>query len=250
MLRIENVDKSFSNNPLLKGVSFELKAGDYAGLIGPSGSGKSVLLKILAGILKLDSGNVELSKEIVEAQKRGEPSIGVLFQSDALFDSMTVVENVMFPLRQVDGFDYVSSFRKSMKLLKTVGLSQAAEKVPGQLSGGMRRRVALARAVVFEPKLLLLDDPTAGLDPVAASVIMRLIDDLHQKYKPSIIITSHDLRRMLPAIKRLLCLFDGEINFDKAVGPEGVVKLLNSAPLKIQKFVSTRFDLKMEPELC
>jgi phospholipid/cholesterol/gamma-HCH transport system ATP-binding protein len=123
-------------------------------------------------------------------------------------------------------------------ILARVGLTKAAYKMPGQLSGGMRRRVSLARALVARPKILLLDDPTSGLDPVASSVIMDLIAELHNEYKPTTFLVSHDLRRLLPVVERILALFEGTIVFDGTLGD-----LANSAPSFVRSFVSCRYEL-------
>jgi len=236
MLKVSGVFKSFSSQLLLKNVNFSQREGELVGLIGPSGQGKSVLLKIIGGILEADQGLVEFSDQ------DGQPvdlsrTTGFLFQSGALFDSRTVLENTMFPLTRMDDFEYEEAAQKAYKILSEVGLSAAIDKLPGQLSGGMRRRVALARALVHDPALVLLDDPTAGLDPVAANVIMELIENLHRKLNSTTIVVSHDLRRLVPRVDRLLCLFGGQIEFD---GPEG--DLAEQADLEIRNFVSTRYE--------
>src|SRR5207244_3998957 len=146
--------------------------------------------------------------------------VGLMFQEGALFDSLNVLDNVAFPL--VNGRVPTTILPKKvqeevrekvMKILARVGLSRAVHKMPGQLSGGMRRRVALARALVSKPTLVLLDDPTSGLDPVASSIIMDLIVELHREYQPTTLMVSHDLRRLLPVVDRIVALFNGKICF-------------------------------------
>jgi phospholipid/cholesterol/gamma-HCH transport system ATP-binding protein len=168
-----------------------------------------------------------------------------MFQEGALFDSMSVYDNVAFPL--VNGNVPTTTLPRAVReevcakvseILSRVGLLRAAHKMPAQISGGMRRRVSLARALVQRPKILLLDDPTSGLDPVASSVIMDLIVELHREYRPTTLLVSHDLRRLLPAVERILAMFDGKIVFDGSLKD-----LATSAPPQVQGFVACRFEL-------
>lgn len=239
MLRVNDLYRSFGDRAVLQGVSFALKPESINGLIGPSGGGKSVLLKIIANTCKCEYGSVIFDQGCSLAD------VGLMFQEGALFDSMSVYDNVAFPL--VGGKVPTNSLpeeirtdvcNKVAEILSRVGLLKAAHKMPGQLSGGMRRRVSLARALVGRPRILLLDDPTSGLDPVASSVIMNLIVELHQEYKPTTVMVSHDLRRLLPAVERILCLFDGGIAFDGSL-----MELSQSAPAFVRSFVSCRYEL-------
>lgn len=234
MLKANSLYKSFGNNSVLEGLSFEIADGSIAGLIGPSGGGKSVLMKILSGIYEIDSGEVSNSYR----------STSLMFQEGALFDSMTVFDNVAFPL--VNGKVPVSSLDRKTReevtekvgyILTRVGLDHAATKMPGQLSGGMRRRASLARALVNKPELVLLDDPTSGLDPVASSVIMQLIVELHDEYNPTMLLISHDLRRLLRVVDPIYCLFNGEIVFTGNLAE--LEKLDNK---EVLDFVTCRFD--------
>jgi len=168
-----------------------------------------------------------------------------MFQEGALFDSISVFDNVAFPL--VDGKVPTMTLPKAQQIevrrrvdtmLAHVGLSAAADKIPAQLSGGMRRRVSLARALICNPQLLLLDEPTCGLDPVASSVIMQLIVDLHREHRPTTIMVSQDLRRLLPVTNRILALFHGGIVFSGSVS-----ELVASATGELREFVSCRYDL-------
>jgi phospholipid/cholesterol/gamma-HCH transport system ATP-binding protein len=241
VLRVDDIQRSFDGKRVLRGVSFALKPGSINGLIGPSGGGKSVLLKIIANTCRSDSGIVMLDGGCTYGD------VGLMFQEGALFDSLSVYDNVAFPLvggkvpttslRQVER-EYVCS--KVSEILARVGLTRAAHKMPGQISGGMRRRVSLARALVARPKILLLDDPTSGLDPVASSVIMDLIVELHSEYKPTTVLVSHDLRRLLPAVDRILALFEGSIVFDGALK-----ELTSGAPSSVRSFVACRFELAL-----
>lgn len=235
MLNLIDVTRSFGAKEVLRGVTFKLPEGTIGGLIGPSGVGKSALLKILAGVDRADSGTAE----------RGQGDLSLMFQEGALFDSLSVFDNVAFPLTggrvpvsTLRHSEIVSVHEKVQSILSKVGLAHAAYKMPGQLSGGMRRRVSLARALVIRPKILLLDDPTSGLDPVASSVIMKLVVGLHAEYRPTLLIVSHDLRRLLPVLERVYALFDGKIIYDGSVSG-----LSKSAEQGLVKFVACRYDL-------
>lgn len=239
MLTVTQISKSFPARQVLKGVSFSVPTGSMTGLIGPSGGGKSVLLKIIGQIVRAQSGSVEYNG-------KGSFPVGLMFQEGALFDSLSVIDNVAFPL--VDGRvphtllpeeERTKVVRKCLEVLDRVGLVKATTKLPGQLSGGMRRRVSLARALVSRPELLLLDDPTCGLDPVASSVIMNLITEIHNEYKPTILIVSHDLRRLFPVVEAVHSLFDGEISFSGTVDD---IRAEGSPVLK--RFVTARYDLE------
>lgn len=239
MLAVHNIVRAFGSSTVLNGVSFTLPSQSITGLIGPSGGGKSVLLKIIAATCKTDAGEVEFGGGCSLAD------VGLMFQEGALFDSFTVYDNVAFSLVQgkVPTNMLPEAIREEVcgkvsEILARVGLSKAAWKYPGQISGGMRRRASLARALVGRPKILLLDDPTSGLDPVASSVIMDLIVELHREYQPTTVMVSHDLRRLLPAVDRVLALFEGGITFD---GP--LEELKKSAPVPVRNFISCRYEL-------
>lgn len=239
MLRVRNIVRGFGAKKILDGVSFDLEESTIAGLIGPSGGGKSTLVKIIGHILRAQSGTIDYP--VTSAS-----DIGLMFQEGALFDSLNVFDNVAFPL--VGGKVPSTKLSKDVlervhfsvsHILGRVGLSKAALKMPGQLSGGMRRRVSLARAMVGKPKLLLLDDPTSGLDPVASSVIMNLIVEIHREYRPTLIMVSHDLRRLLPVVETIVALFDGKVSFCGTLDELG-----RCASPQIETFVSCRYDLR------
>ncbi len=235
MISADNLIKTFGNKEVLSGVSLRLEPGRVYGLIGPSGAGKSVLLKTLAGIYPPDSGTISRDHE----------TMSLMFQEGALFDSMSVFDNTAFPL--VDGRVPVANLPLEEKkrvteqvsnILSRVGLIDAAYKMPSQISGGMRKRASLARALVAKPQVVFLDDPTSGLDPVSSNVIMKLIRDLHAEYKPTMVLVSHDLRRLLPQVDSIISMFKGDIVF------EGDLAALRSkAEGELRHFVTCRFDL-------
>jgi phospholipid/cholesterol/gamma-HCH transport system ATP-binding protein len=237
MFILEDIHRFFGQRRVLNGVSFAVEPGTITGLIGPSGSGKSTLFKILAGVLKADYGAYQL--DICKSDE-----IGLMFQEGALYDSMNVYDNLVFPL--VDGqvptwnLDEDKKMRvhaKVQEMLSRVGLIKASQKYPGQLSGGMRRRISLARALISRPRLLLLDDPTAGLDPIASSVIMNLITTIHKEYRPTVIVASHDLRRLFPRVHEVVALFDGQVRF------QGTLPALKEQPCpQLSRFVSARYS--------
>lgn len=238
----EHVKKSFVNQAsvqleVLKDVSFSLKKGTITGLIGPSGAGKSVLCKMMGGVLKPDGGVLRLSN-LKQTQ------ISLMFQEGALFDSFSVFDNVAFPL--IHGAKSVSLevAEKVYNILARVGLSKAVNKFPAQLSGGMRRRVSLARALVSAPELVILDDPTCGLDPVASGVIMELILELQRENDYTVVIVSQDLRRLIPSVQTLLALFHGKIVFDGSLE-----RLKTETQTEILHFINCRYDLTTVAEL-
>jgi phospholipid/cholesterol/gamma-HCH transport system ATP-binding protein len=251
MLSVNNISKAYNEHAILSAVSFRLQAGKVYGLIGPSGGGKSTLLKVLGGVEEPSGGEISWERgepqqcEHAQSDWSSASSIGLMFQEGALFDSLTVLDNVAFPL--VGGRVPLANLRKLerdrtadkvMAVLKDVGLARAALKYPSQLSGGMRRRASLARALVSNPRVMLLDDPTSGLDPVASSVIMDLVTSVHRGLGSLTLIASHDLRRLLPAVDEVLCLFDGRIRF---IG--SVADLKSGNDEVVRNFARCRYDL-------
>ena len=238
MLQVKNISRSFDELEVLDGVSFDVETGSMLGVIGPSGCGKSVLLKAIGQVDEQYGGDVVYPSGVDMDE------ISLMFQEGALFDSLSVLDNVAFPLvaGKVPVYLLEPELRdevigKVEEILSRVGLSDAIFKMPAQLSGGMRRRVSLARALVARPELLLLDDPTCGLDPVASSVIMDLIVEMHADYSPTTIIVSQDLRRLLPIVEKIAAIWDGKTCFHGSLG-----ELEQTAPEYLMEFVSCRFD--------
>lgn len=215
VINIQDLHKSFGENHVLNGFSLKLFEGENLVMMGKSGSGKSVMIKCLVGLMEPDSGKVEVLGKEISSLKRPEmdelrAEIGFLFQGSALYDSMTVRENLEFPLRRhTHKFDLDNTDELVLEALKNVGLPQTIDMMPAELSGGMQRRVALARALILKPKIILYDEPTTGLDPITAKEIILLILDIQKKYKTSSLIITHDVDSARVISNRMILLLDG-----------------------------------------
>ena len=218
MIRVENVAIAFDGVPVLKDVSLEVPAGSTLGIVGPGGGGKSVLMKLLCGLITPDEGRVVIDgQNLAELDSEGLAAMrsrcGMLFQNFALFDFMTVRENVGFPLEQAGETSPEEIDARVTARLGEVGLAHALEQMPREISGGMKRRVSLARATITEASVLLYDDPTAGLDPVSSSKIFALIGAQHRVRETTAIVVSHDIERMTAVCDRYMLLADGGVHF-------------------------------------
>lgn len=216
MIQLIDLHKSFSSVEILKGVNLEIPSGQVTVILGPSGEGKSVLLKHILGLLQPDQGRVIVEgteigqlteKELNQFRKR----FGMLFQSAALFDSLSVEENVAFPLREHTTFSEEVIREKVREKLSWVGLEGALQKMPSDLSGGMRKRVGLARAIALEPRIILYDEPTTGLDPLTTATINQLITDMQKKLKVTSIVISHDIESTFETADFVAMLHQGVI---------------------------------------
>lgn len=216
VVEIANLTKSFGPLEVLKDFSLNLYKGENLVVLGKSGSGKSVFIKCIVGLLRADAGTIKVFDRDVTALSDIEmdevrQDIGFLFQSGALYDSMTVKENLEFPLRRIKGHLKRKEIdAKIEEVLDNVGLLSALNKMPAQLSGGMRKRISLARTIVVDPKIILYDEPTTGLDPVTSDEISLLINDVQKKYKASSIIITHDIECARMTANRLIMLQDGK----------------------------------------
>ena len=217
VIEINNLKKSFDSQQVLKDVSLKLLNGENLVVLGKSGSGKSVLIKCIVRLLNPDDGTIQVLGENISklnSDRLGElrKKIGFLFQSGALYDSMTVKENLEFPLRRIrKDLTEKEISEKIMEVLENVGLANALHKMPSQLSGGMRKRISLARTIVVDPMIMLYDEPTTGLDPVTSDEISALINLVQKKYKTSSIIITHDIECARNTANRVIMLQDGEI---------------------------------------
>jgi len=216
MIKVRGVDKAFGDKAVLHGIDATFEAGQVNFIIGRSGSGKSVLTKCIVGLLEVDAGDIKYAGEDFTAMstKEREPirrQIGMLFQGGALFDSMTVLENVEFPLRMFADMDAEERQTRAMECLKRVELEGAEGRFPAEVSGGMQKRVALARAIVGRPRYLFCDEPNSGLDPQTAIVIDNLIRDLTHEYGTTTVVISHDMNSVIEIGDNIHFLHQGRV---------------------------------------
>lgn len=216
MIEIKDLHKSFGSQKVLNGVNLTIEPGQVTAIVGRSGGGKSVLLKHIVGLLKPDKGSIFIKGQDItklSGRKLDEirAQIGVVFQGGALFDSLTVYENVAFPLVEKNKLKKNEIEEKVMKALSDVGLQGMQHKYPAELSGGMRKRVALARALISEPKIVLFDEPTTGLDPILVRTIHKLIRQTQQQYGFTGLIISHEIPEIFEISDKVAMLHDGKI---------------------------------------
>lgn len=216
VVQVKTLHKSFAGQTVLNGIDLEVVRGETLAVLGRSGTGKSVLLKLIVGLQEPDSGCISiLGKEITSLQldqlNEIRKKIGFLFQSAALYDSLTVEDNVAFPLKRHTDMPAARRKEKVRELLSEVGLEQDLEKMPGDISGGMQKRVGLARALALDPEILLFDEPTSGLDPISAGEIGELILRLQQERRTASIVVTHDVRSARTVSDRLALMQDGKI---------------------------------------
>ena len=214
---IEKIHKSFADQKVLNGITLRVCTGETVAVLGRSGTGKSVLLKVMIRLLPIDSGLVCITGEEINALNEHElyevrKKVGFLFQQAALYDSLTVRENVAFPLaRHLKKMTAAERNRQVLELLASVEMDRDLDKLPSQISGGMQKRVGLARALVLNPEVLLFDEPTAGLDPITAHEISNLILELKKKRKMTAVVVTHDVRAAKLFADRLVFLHEGNI---------------------------------------
>ena len=238
MIKIEDLHKSFDGFEVLRGVSLQVVKGEILALIGVSGHGKTVILKHVAGLMRPDRGQVYIDgKEIFRLRgdelEQLRSRFGFLFQSGALFSSLTVLDNVAFPLREKTHLREPEIRERVLTVLDQVGLKGSEDKYPAQISGGMIKRTALARALVRSPEIMLFDEPTTGLDPIIAHTILDLIKSIHKDLGFTGIIVSHELSRVFQIVQKVAMLYEGTILI---VGtPEEI--MTSNDPI-VQQFIS------------
>lgn len=215
VISIKNLFKSFGDNHVLKDFSFNLRKGESVVVLGKSGSGKSVLIKCIIGLIRPDRGTIDVFGNSIpdlspEELDQLRVKIGFLFQSNALYDSMTVRENLEFPLRRHrKNISRSETDELVIEALTNVGLAHTADMMPSELSGGMRKRIALARTIILKPEIILYDEPTTGLDPITSKEIITLMNELQKKYKSSSLIISHDMKCVENASDKVIMLING-----------------------------------------
>jgi phospholipid/cholesterol/gamma-HCH transport system ATP-binding protein len=214
MIEIKNVRKSFDDKVVLQDVSAKMEPGKTSLIIGTSGSGKTVLMKIMIGLLPVDSGAIIYEgRDIVTMEKKElkelRKQIGMLFQGSALFDSKTVENNVMFPLDMFTKLSYSDKLKRVNEVLDRVNLKDANKKYPAEISGGMKKRVALARAIVQNPKYLFCDEPNSGLDPQNSLVIDKLVKEITIEYNITTVINTHDMNTVMESGDHIVYMYEG-----------------------------------------
>lgn len=215
MIDIKNISKSFNGRQILADIEGSFQPGDTSLIIGGSGTGKSVLLKCMIGLIKPDSGEVLydgrnfLTGDLNE-QKAIRREMGVLFQGSALFDSKTVLENVRFPLDMLTEQSESEKVERAQECLQRVGLENAADRMPSEISGGMKKRVGIARAIVLNPKYLFCDEPNSGLDPLTSIKIDQLISEITDEFKITTVVITHDMNSMMEIGEKIMFLYEGK----------------------------------------
>ncbi len=242
MIRVVDLHKSFDGLKVLQGVSFEVKKGEILALIGGSGSGKSLLLKHVARLIWPDRGQVFIDDKNLRKLSRAEleetrSRFGFLFQGGALFDSMSVYDNVAFPLREKTSLSEDQIREKVLNELEQVGLADSENKYPAQISGGMVKRVAIARSLVRNPEIMLIDEPTSGLDPVTSHHILNLIHSCHQRLGFTGIIVTHALIKVFEIVQKVAMLYEGRILI---MGPPE--EILSSKDPIVRQFVTFSYE--------
>lgn len=242
MLALRNVTKAFDGQVVLNNLNLEIETGKITSVIGPSGEGKSVLLKHMIGLLKPDSGEVIADGELISGMRgsslnRLREKFGMLFQNAALFDSMTVFENVAFPLQEKTRLSSAEISDRVHEALSHVGLKGVDKKYPDMLSGGMKKRVGLARALLLNPKIILFDEPTTGLDPIICRAIHQLIKETHRKFGYTAVIVSHEIPEIFEISDEVAMLYKGQI-IEKGK-PEEIQ--MSSNPV-VNQFISGSLD--------
>ena len=216
MIKVEHLNKSFDGVPVLKDINVEYEAGKCNMIIGASGSGKTVLLKNLIGLMTPDSGEIYYDEAGISAMTYKEKmalrkNIGVLFQGSALFDFATVIENVMFPMEFFTDWSLAERRERAEYCLEKVNVSGSNDKYPNELSGGMQKRVGIARAIALNPSYLFCDEPNSGLDPYTSILIDRLISDLTEEFNMTTIINTHDMNSILEIGDKIGFIYEGEM---------------------------------------
>ena len=215
MIKVEEISKSFDGVEILKEISTVFDKGKTNLIIGQSGSGKTVLMKCLLGLLEVDRGNIyfdneKFDKENISVVANLRKEVGTVFQGSALFDSMTVLENIIFPMKMFSNTTDEEMLIRAQEVINRVDLKDADNKYPSEISGGMKKRVAIARAIVLNPKYLFCDEPNSGLDPKTAIIIDKLIQEITIEYNITTVINTHDMNSVMEIGDKIIFLVQGE----------------------------------------
>jgi phospholipid/cholesterol/gamma-HCH transport system ATP-binding protein len=243
MISIQNVHKRFGSQVVLSGISIDLEPGKITTIVGPSGVGKSVLLKLILGILQPEEGQVIIDgQSITKAKDEAErnqirANLGVLFQSAALFDSLSVYDNIAFPLRERTKLSRLDIHDKVSFLLNSLSLTPYYQKLPQEISLGMRKRVGMARALIMEPEVILIDEPNTGLDPIVGQEVYDLIKYCHKEWGFTGVVISHELPEVFQVTDRMIMLLKGIIHLEGT--PDDFI---NSTDPAVQQFIQGKLD--------
>ena len=215
MIKVNNISKSFVNTQVITNISATFEKGKTNLIIGQSGSGKTVLMKCLLGLYDVDNGEIffdekKYDKDNISNMSNLRKQIGMVFQGSALFDSMTVLDNIMFPLRMFSAKTESEMISRAKEVIKRVDLKDSNDKYPSEISGGMKKRVAIARAIVLNPKYLFCDEPNSGLDPKTAIIIDKLIQEITVEYNITTIINTHDMNSVMEIGDKIIFLVEGK----------------------------------------
>ena len=247
MIRVIDVHQSFGSQPVLRGINLRVAKGEILAIIGRSGSGKTVLLRLIIGLVRPNRGQILIEEtDITQLSGRRLDRVrerfGMLFQGGALFDSMTVFDNVAFPLREKTNLPPAEVAAQVQKMLENVGLGEMGYKFPAELSGGMKKRTALARALITSPSLILFDEPTTGLDPILVRAIHQLIQETHDAFGYTAVIVSHEIPEIFEIATRVAVIHEGRIIAEGT--PEMILK---SPDPFIQQFISGSLEGPVRP---
>ena len=243
MISIQNVHKRFGSQVVLNGISIDLEPGKITTVVGPSGVGKSVLLKLILGILHPENGEVVIDgKSITRAKTESQRNeirskLGVLFQSAALFDSLSVYDNIAFPLRERTKLNRLKIHDKVSFLLNSLSLTPYYKRLPQEISLGMRKRVGMARALIMEPEVILIDEPNTGLDPIVGQEVYDLIRYCHKEWKFTAVVISHELPEVFQVTDRMIMLLKGKIHLEGTPND-----FINSTDPAVQQFIQGKLD--------
>jgi len=249
MIQVKNLYKSFGEKGVLTDISFSLPKGKAAAIVGKSGAGKSVLLKCLIGLLKPDKGTIYIDNKLINSMNFRQlqeirSSIGMVFQFGALFDSMTVSENISLALRKLTKLSNDEIRERIIKSLESVNLSNTEGLMPSELSGGMKKRVGIARAIAIKPNYLFYDEPTTGLDPVMTDSINKLIRKFQSTENVTSVIITHEMRTVYDVADRVLLLHEGKIQYDG--DPESIKNVDDPV---VQQFITGNSTLVLKGDV-